>query len=431
VLIFVLVFLSQLFLEVPTTKYHGGPLERPVGEEDEDSCHYFPYLWLCYEQFWESKDEYPEERDQLEKIFVEKSKQAKAEYERRAREEEDLVAELKRLEENRSPIKIEEEEKEILENDISKFIRYREKVLLPRIKHHEANFDINRKEVDRLEERMQQCERERDELKKQVDAQNVSEDDFERMSRQKEELSDRLKQAMARLHEQSAANSRIEVTLSNKQLGVEKELKILSDNCRSLNLFPFTLSNGERVDDFVVVAGNTSTMLVEGLELDRGVKRKLIQKKEETSALYKEVTSKKIKDQEKYDVVMEDIDGIQEDLTTLATKHKSVKDQYEVAINIREEEARIDAETEASNDLALIQIEQASRQLLDQAELRYDSAKVQMNAVRDGDVELRDQIHREYAIGLETIFSLKTLVTEGLEKLSKATTSADGQASHG
>jgi kinetochore protein NDC80 len=414
-------FVFQIALDLPTTHYHGGPLERPVSDEDDDTCHYFPYLWLCYEQFWESRDEYPEERERLEGIFDQKSKQAREELEQLRRDEEDLRARLEQLQENESPLQIEETEKTVLETDIAKFIEYREEALIPRIKHYDASLEALRKDIEKLEEKLQRFVRERDALQKQVDAQNVSINDFEQMSRQREILAEQLKQIMARLQEHSSTNGHLEIQLSNKQSRVEEELERLSDKCRELSMFPYILPDGNRLQDFVIVAGNTSTMLPEGLDLGRGLKGHLQIKREELGGLYKEVTGAKIKEQEEHDVVFEEVEEKREELIRLDVRLKSVKEKTDIVSAAGKEESRLQAELEASNEIAFEQIDQVSRNTLDQAESKLQSAKLQINMVRDRDEELREQLHQEYVAGLETILSLKQLVTEGLKSLEEAT----------
>lgn len=391
-----------------------------MSDDDEDFCHYFPYLWLCYEQFWDSKDEYPEERAKLEEIFEEKSRQARRELEQLREEELQLSSRLKYLHENDSPLKVEEGENKVLESDVKKFVDYKREALEPRILQYETGVETFSRESGRHEERIERLQRERDGLQNQVDAQNVSSNEFEQMSRQREILADQLRTIMAKFQEQSSSNNHMEVSLSNKQSHVEDDLKDLADKCRDLGMFPFMLADGRQLFDFDVVAGNASTMLPMGLDLRVDLRRRISEKRDGLAARYREAVSAKIKDQEDFDAIMEEVEEKREEVARLETRLRSIKEQTDLAQAAGKEEARIQAEVEASNEMALAQVDQAGRSAVDQAESRLQSARLQINLVRDRDDQLREELHQDFVAGLETILSLKSLVTEGLKELEEA-----------
>lgn len=398
-----------------------------MSNEDEDFCHYFTYLWLCYEQFWDSKDEYPEERAKLEEIFDEKSQQARRELIQLQKNEIHLSARLKQLQENDSPLVIEENENKVLESDVKKFVEYMREALEPRILQLETGVESFRKESERFEERIQRLLREKKVLQEQVDAQNVSANDFEQMSRQREILAEQLKQIMTRLQDYSTANSHMEVSLSNKQSRVEDDLKDLSDKCRELGMFPYNLPDGGQLFDFDIVAGNASTMLSKGLDLRIDLRRRIAEKRDMLAAMYRESTSEKIKEQEEYDSTMEDVVEKREEVRTLETRLKSIKEQTDLVHAASKEESELQSEIEADSEMALTQLDQAGRNALDHAESRLQSATMQINLVRDRDEKLREELHQKYVTGLETILDLKTLVTKGLEALDEAANSFSKQ----
>jgi kinetochore protein NDC80 len=405
---------------LPTTKYHGGPLERPLSEDDEDFCHYFPYLWLCYEQFWDGQNEYPEEKARLEEIFEERAKQARQELEQLLEAERHLSARLKEFQASEPPLAVEETENAVLKSDVEKFLAYKEKVLEPRILQCETGAEEFRRESEKHEGRLHRLSRDRDILQEQVDAQNVSANDFEQMSRQREQLGELLKKVMARLQDQSSENSHTEISLSNKQSRVEDELKDLSDKCRELGMFPYTLPNGGQLFDFDIVAGNTSTMLPKGLDLRNDLRRRIAEKKEKLLSLYRKVTSEKIKDQEDFDVMMEDVGEKREETTKLERKVETVNEQTDSMKTSWKVESLDQAKVDADNDLTFAQMNQAGRNTLDLAEKRLQSAQMQITQVRDRDDEMREELVKEYTKGLETIFSLKTDVAEAFKLMEEA-----------
>lgn len=399
-----------------------------MSNEDEDFCHYFTYLWLCYEQFWDSKDEYPEERAKLEKIFDEKSQQARRELIQLQKEEIHLTARLKQLQENDSPLVIEENENKVLESDVKKFVDYMRDALEPRMLQLETGVENVRRESEKYEERLQRLLRDREVLQEQVDAQNVSANDFEQMSRQRETLAEQFKQVMTRLQDYSSTNSHTEISLSNKQSRVEDDLKDLSDKCRDLAMFPYSLPDGGQLFDFDIVAGNTNTMLPKGLDLRIDLRRRIAEKRDRLALAYREATSEKIREQEEYDSTMEEVGEKREEVRTLETRLKSIKEQTDLVNAASKEESQMQSEIEADGEMALKQLDQAGRNTLDQAESRLQSAKMQINLVRDRDEKLREELHQKYVTGLETILDLKTLVTKGLEALDEAASSFSKQA---
>lgn len=406
-------------LETVTTKYHGGPLERPVSTEDEDFLHYFPYLWHCYEQFWESKDEYPEEQAMLEHIFEEKSTRARQDLESMREGCMDVKARLDELLGNDSPLEVEMKEKTVLESDVKKFIEYRDTVLLPRIQQYRNVVDKLKADSVVHTELIRQRTQERDRLRKEVDAQDVSADDFESMSREREMLTKQLDDILAKLHDRSSANGHTEISLSNKQARVEDELKALSDQCREIDMFPFALQDGRQIYDFELVAGNVTTMLPKGLDIRHDVRRKITEKRDRLARQYRDVTGVKLKDQEKYDMLLEEVEENRETADKLEMRLRSVREQTELANAASKEENRIQAELEAKNEVALAQIDQAGRAAVDQAEVRVQGARMQLNLVRERETTLRRELHQDYVAGLETILSLKSAVTEGFKALQE------------
>jgi SMC interacting uncharacterized protein involved in chromosome segregation len=414
-----LVCLESSFEQV-TTKYHGGPLERPVTTEDEDFCHYFPYLWRCYEQFWDSKDEYPEEQEQLEKIFEEKSENARAEVEQMQTELESLEERIREYEENESPLEIERKEKSVLESDVKKFIEYRDTVLLPRIQQYRNVVEKLKVDANTHTTLIEQRTQERDRLRKEVDAQDVSSDDFEAMSREREALARQVEEMSNKLLERSAANGHTEVSLSNKQARVEDELKELSDQYREVGLFPFTLSDGRQIFDFEMHAGNEKTMLPSGLDIGKDVKRSVIAQREAIVKQYRETASMKLREQEAYDLLLEEVEGQREEADKLEMRLTSIREQSELLNAASKEENKVQADLDARNELALAQIDQAGLAAVDQAEAKLQAARVELNLVRERDAELRRRLHEEYVAGLENILSLKSTVTDGLNLLDEA-----------
>ncbi|MCO5549630.1 hypothetical protein L7F22_003103 [Adiantum nelumboides] len=406
-------------LETVTTKYHGGPLERPVSAEDEDFCHYFPYLWRCYEQFWDSKDEYPEEEEKLERIFEEKSARTKKELDRMKEEWLDLEEKLKDLKENDSPLEVEEKEKAVLESDVKKFIEYRDAVLLPRIQQYNNVVEKLKADSAMHTDQIHQRTQERDRLRREVDAQEVTADDFETMSRERETLSKQLDDMMTKLHDRSSTNGHTEISLSNRQARVEDDLKTLSDQCREIDMFPFTLQDGRTIYDFEMAASNTSTLLPKGLDFRQDVKRKIGDKRDRFARQYRDLTGTKLKDQESYDLLLEEVEEKRESMDKLEMRLKSIREQTDMANAASKEENRIQAELEAKNGLAIAQIDQSGRMALDQAEARLQEARMQLTLVQERDTTLRKELHDEFVVGLENILSLKSAVSEGLKSLQE------------
>lgn len=416
---YVIPLVLQSSLDRPTTKYHGGPLERPVSAEDEDFCHYFPYLWRCYEQFWDSKDEYPEEQAKLEKIFEDKSSRAQRDLDSMRQDLGQQESLLSDLLDNDSPLEVEMKEKAVLESDVKKFIEYRDTVLLPRIQQYRNAIEKLKADSKANVEQIQRRTRERDALRTEVDAQDVSADDFESMSRERESLSKQLEEVLTRLHDKSSSNGHMEISLSNKQARVEDELKALSDQCRDVELLPLTLPDGRQMFDFEVVAGNTATMLPKGLDIKHDLKRRINERRDLLSRSFRDVAGSKLAHQRAYDELLEEVEGQRDDADQLEMRVRSIREQTEVAAAASKEEARIHAELEAQNSVALAQLDQAGRAALDQAESRLHTAGLQLNLVRERDTALRKELHDEYVIGLETVLSLKSVASEGLKALQE------------
>lgn len=395
-------------------------MERPLSSEDDDFCHYFPHLWYCYEQFWEGQDDFPKQWAELGIVFEEKTRHCEEETQALQEEEIRKSTALMTLKQTEPPLNFERNENEVLENDVKKFVEYIKVALQPRIKQFDNSINAHLRESEISEENIRKAKKEKSIYQEQVDAQNVSADDFEQMSREREHLAEETKLYMDRRQEHSTSNNYVEVSLSNMQSRAEEGLKNLSDNCRDVDILPLVLLNGARLYDFDIVAGNSETMLPKGLDLKGSLSRVAMEKRDAYGAKYRTMTHDKIREQEDYDLLLEEMDEYRDGLSQADTKLRSAKEQNDLAHATFKEESRLQDEGVANAEMALAQLEQSGRVNIDVAESRAQAARMQINLIRDQDQTLRREMHQRYVAGLETVLSLKSLVSEGLKSLEEA-----------
>lgn len=403
----------------------GPSSSGPMNRDDENELHalFFPYLWKCYEKFWENHDTYPDELAELARSFEHKNEALAASVHTLEAEKEEMDAELRALTDKPSPLQREEHENRVLQGDLAKFVKYHHEVLVPKL-------DKSRRTLQRLqtaleehtaELRAKQAERER--RQKLVDTQDVSSDEFDKLMSEREWLAKQLDELRVQNREALEQCWSIELTLSQRQADVEKKLKAFQLSERRIHLLPISLPNGVELTELELVPANPSTMLAPGVSMD-AVHAKIETLRTAEAEKFRSVSDERMAVQEQADELGEHLDKVRRDARTLEMRLDALREQLEeVARTSAAEENASGAEHMRQENLVRSMDHQSSM-ALQQADTRVKALQLQLQEALESTADERAAMHEDMCRALHSLLDLKVHVSEGLEAVSGAVHSA-------
>jgi len=156
--------------------------------------------------------------------------------------------------------------------------------------------DIAKKEADKTD------------LQAQVDAQEISHEEFERMTTERDTLDKQKLDLETSESEESGRGWTLELKLSSKQDALEKEVKAFNALAAEVGLFPMTI-NADGVEtellELEIVHSNIDTMLQTGVDMKRVIKPEIADLRKRTTDKYRQVSDIKLKDQSEFEELVE------------------------------------------------------------------------------------------------------------------------------
>ena len=399
----------------------GPSTSGPIGRDDENELHalFFPYLWRCYEKFWENQDTYPEELEELARSFESKNAALAASVESLAAEKTEIDAELTALTDKPSPLQREQHENHVLQGDVAKFLKYHHEVLVPKL-------DKSRRTIQRLHAALEehtaelhekQAERER--RQRLVDAQDVSTEEFERMMSEREWLARQLDELAVQNREAIEQCWKIELALSKCQADVEKRLKAFHISERRIHLLPLSLPNGVELTELELVPAHPSTMLAPGVSM-QAVRAKIEKLRASETQKFRALSDERVALQESLDEVLEQLDRVCRDARTLETRLESLREQIDEVGRISSHEEADSAAEYMRQENLVSSMDHTSSIALQQADTRVKALHLQLQEALESTADERAAMHEEMCRALHTLLDLKVRVSEGLEAVATA-----------
>ena len=311
----------------------AGPGSR-VDEDDDSHSLFFPYLWKCYDRFWENQDTYPEEFEELEAKFEQKNIAIEKEVRELQEEHDKLESELSAYVGHDTPLQAEEKENDMLKRDVSKFKIYHDDVLVPKL-------DRTRKANERLVEEIKETDwdiesrkQESVELQRQVDAQEMSAEEYERMASERDRLQKQLIQ-LGELNKKATEDWwRLQLNFTKKQADVEKRLRDFNPLATKIKLLPFENGSGETLYELELMPGNPATMLAPGVDVKGLLRPKVEVLRSSAAALYREASNRRLLQQEKLEEINEQVNTAKLELVEEETKLRTLREQGDEAARV-------------------------------------------------------------------------------------------------
>lgn len=395
----------------------------PGLEEGADTeAWFYPFLWHCFERFWEGEDAYPDEIARLEERFKKKDDKLRSEVEQLEREREKLEVEYSDLTSRDSPLVKAQQHYDALESDRGKLIEYHESLVKPKIA--KLNTTIERLEEGRREQeaRLVQLTSQHKALAEQVSSQEMTSEEFERLSNERNALKADRDKLDKDIDEHEKQRCDLEVQTARLQHNLEEKLKAFNPLGAKVGLFPLSVRRtdgipGEELLDDIDLSIGQSNLLHPGLDLKSDVKRKINSIRLRTEKALKRAVDERVERREKYDDICDRLHQVE-------NQSKEVTSQLEVIRrNIEELNITIDEETKDSNeaqrhkDLQISKIQQTGHKQLIEVESRLLELKAHKRHLITLINEALEKYKDELCAAVEECVGMKSRVGECIEEI--------------
>ncbi|KAN0066029.1 kinetochore-associated Ndc80 complex subunit ndc80 [Thecaphora frezii] len=399
----------------------AGPVSR-VDEEDDLQSLFFPYLWKCYDRFWENQDSYPEEYEELGACFDRKNAAIEQELKQLHEEYEKLESELSTYTGRETPLQVEQKENEMLNRDVAKFKLYHDDVLVPKLERTKKANERLLEEIKETEVEIHTKRQEGHDLQRQVDAQEMSAEEYERMASER----DRLQKQLVELGELNRKATedwwRLQLNFTKKQAEVEKRLRDFNPLATKIKLLPTELTTGETLYELELMPGNPSTMLPPGVDV-KGVLRPRIEVlRSQAAGQYREASNKRLHQQERLEEINERVNTAKLELVEEETKLRTLKEQGDEAAKMNTLVTEQNANDQQRAELSINQADSSSRNVLNQAESRLNDLRLKADQLEEEVERKRSKMDDEMLTFVVLLSKMKGDVASQLREVQAQVT---------
>lgn len=259
--------------------------------------------------------------------------------------------------------------------------------------------------LDLAGDELQKKEKERAVLQEQVDRQEMSSEDFERMTSERDKLHKQLADLAEATAKASNASWRLELAAGSKQNHVEGQLNEFNTRAHGVHLLPLELPSGDLLHELELAPANPETMLPPGIDI-RGAVRPAIQHLRQGEAeKRKQLSDVCLSCQEDLDDLLETLERGRENVAGIEARLDAVKEQlddanavstcyflryfsttlsrtddngvYGLFLQTGQQETTNFSAEHSKQESNLHQIEHAGRIAVQQAELRLSQLRIQ------------------------------------------------------
>ncbi|KAE8209641.1 hypothetical protein CF327_g6398 [Tilletia walkeri] len=411
-----------------------GPLER---DDPEDNDLFYRYLWRCYTKFWQGEDTFPEEYDELRSIYDQKLEANRAEDLALDKRLAELDAELAELE-GESPVQYELRQAEVLQSDMAKFSKYNEEVLKPRLAKTNKQVEKLRQEQTDMAVQRVEKEKERDHLQSQVDAQEMSAEEYGRLTGEREHINKQLTETARSADTITRTNWALELDLQKRQAAVEVLITKFNDIGERVKFLPLTMRGGsssaaaaadsgenEELDKLELVPGNEDTLLPKGLDIKRDIKPAIHGLRHATHAAFTSVENAKVGLGEQEENLLERLSTLRTDIRAEEARLSALKDQIDELTANSSVEMDMLAQDYARKERQLGAVESAGRLALQEANMTNEAMQDELETARAAIEENKQKMLSDVANAIAELDRLQQRTHEGIERIEEAVLAMD------
>lgn len=400
---------------------HG--LGGEEGPADPDRW-FYPFLWRCYERFWEGEDAYPDEMAQLEEDFEKQNASVRAEIERLAAEKSALQSEVEELTSGDSDLVKAQKANDLCRSDLKKFKTYRDEALVPRI--DKLKLTISRLEESRAEStaELEKLQGQHESLSRQVSLQEMSSEEFDRLSGERAALTAEKERQEADIKEHENQRYKLELENSNMQQQLEEKLKVFNPLGAKVGLFPLKVRRAdgaapgaeELLEEIDLYLGNRS-LLHPGLDLKGDLRARVADLRRKVDKAQRRAIEEKVERQEKYDEVCERLHQVNEQETEVRGRLEVIKESIEEITRLTDEETRAANDEQFQKDRKLENVHQAGHRQLAEVETRLVELRGHQRRLGTLARESLEKYKDELCAAVEECVGLKARVGECIEEV--------------
>ncbi|KAI9143730.1 HEC/Ndc80p family-domain-containing protein [Paraphysoderma sedebokerense] len=382
---------------------------------------FFDYLTKAYQGFLAGDDDFGIMEAELATNFERKNEVVLKDVERLTGEIEQLDKEIKEYTENEPPLVTLDRQKQVLMSDNEKFQQYISRLQSKKSKLEEANSKLTA-ELEEQVRQLEQLNSEKLSLQAQIDAQDISPADFDRMTSEREQLTKALETLQQKIDEISKQMWDKEINVQKKLDQIEKLVQDYNTTAYKLGLLPAETSiyaDGVKVElEFNLHANRPDQMV--SVDLRNVVKPFLLKLRSKFNSQVHKYQDEHLLLQEALDKLYETLHDKTEELKSLEAKiSKSVGLYNEEKEAILKENDQSNAEMEnLENELNKMRTEcttglLASQQKAQKITIEYD------NLLRKSH-ETKERAGKELIKILEDCITFKTHIEGCLAEVEKA-----------
>ncbi|CAO1629974.1 unnamed protein product [Parajaminaea phylloscopi] len=397
--------------------------EAEHGSEASDSDRaFFPFMWNCYESFWQGDDQFPDEVAKLEQLFEAKNASVKKEVERLTAERRKLEDYLKEMESVESPLARAQSDSDTLRGDLKKFTKYRDDILLPKVS--KTKLTIARLMESREESQLELAKltAQHENLTTQVSSQEMSAEEFDQLCADRAALTAEKDRLEVEIKEHENRRYELELANSNLQQHLEEKLKTFNPLGSRVGLFPLQVAaasgRGEEYLDEIDLLLGQSTLLHPGVDFKSDLRPKIQSLRREVEVEQRKAIEEKVERQERYDEICERLHGLKEQSEEVSGRLEVLKESIDEIQRLTDEETRAFNDDQLIKERKLHAIEQSGYKQLQNAEAKLLELKAHQKHLAQMAHESLEGYKDELCAAVEECVGLKNRVGESLEVLA-------------
>ncbi|OLL25921.1 Kinetochore protein ndc80 [Neolecta irregularis DAH-3] len=408
-----------------TGKLMSGEIPLEDGGNSMDKS-YFNLLAKAYDEFLSGNDDFSDFHKDLAAAFDERNTDVIADMERLETANKLLETELKNLTDKKPPLESLEAEQKILLSDADKFKKYMEQMEERRIK-------LETKVNPELQQHLQEMERELEELavqrkylQAQVDAQEISPGELDKMTSERQALHESLQKTASRLEELTKHVHQRDSECQKRIDQIERHLQNYNSLAYRIGIIPKTAPYAGGKDfelelDSRALSHDSVTRpdQIVNRDLRHEIRPALAKLRQELGSKVHEHQDRAIQLQEILDKLCEALIDKRDELENLQAKLAAAIEQCsEIKDNMIAENAASNAETERL-DRDLQQMRTTAQNGMLQLEQRSQSVLIEYDALVHTCNAHEAELYMKVINVLEEVTKLKLHVQSGLQSLDQ------------
>ncbi|ORX94356.1 hypothetical protein K493DRAFT_203556, partial [Basidiobolus meristosporus CBS 931.73] len=394
-------------------EFDGQPGNEPAFQDEM----FFKYISRSYIAFLSGDDNYEDMEQDLTIHFEQKLDHIETEISKLNKEIEQLQQEHEGYVSVESPLVAAQKEHDILKSDTEKFTEYLNHLQSKKEKLQDSNVALT-EEVQSKEQELGQLEEEKADLQRQVDEQEISMTDVERMNAERDQLSKNLNTANSRLEEINKTSWEKEIETQKKLDDVERVIQEFNSFAYKLGLIPSDSPYANGIE-FDIKLNQHATRVEEMVSVDiKNVIRPALME------LRSNLNSSLHHTEDEAIVLQENLDRLTETVADKLDELKSMENRIQKLVTQHQDEKEAANRENTASNTEMDNLEQelqrmrlegntgllGSQQRVQKIQIEYDQLLLKCN-------EKKEEAGREILRILEELISFKSHVENSLSDL--------------